>query len=145
MATEYLISFVVSIALAIWVGTDAAKRGMRLPGLWATFVFLIWILGLPTYLIVRGRRAAALRRTGPPGGWAPAGQYSAGQYSAGEYSAGQYPPGQYPPGQYPQYPPAGQPSPPALPPAGWYADPATPGSQRWWDGRGWGDSVRPDS
>jgi hypothetical protein len=32
--------------------------------------------------------------------------------------------------------------PPDLPPAGWYVDPAGQG-QRWWDGRGWSEHVRP--
>jgi len=41
--------------------------------------------------------------------------------------------------------PAGPPPPtPPLPPAGWYADPAgRPGTQRWWDGLGWSDHLRP--
>jgi len=32
---------------------------------------------------------------------------------------------------------------PDLPPAAWYADPAGSGGERWWDGRGWSDQVRP--
>ena len=33
--------------------------------------------------------------------------------------------------------------PPPLPPAGWYADPSGQPGERWWDGRGWSEHVRP--
>lgn len=139
MGTEYLIGLLIAAVVAVFVGADAAKRGIRFPGLWGAFVFLFLILGLPTYLFVRWRHTARLRDAARGGGWEP------GRYPGGQYPGGQYPPGQYPPGQYPSYPPAGQPGEPAGPPAGWYPDPASAGSERWWDGRGWGDAVRTPS
>jgi hypothetical protein len=40
--------------------------------------------------------------------------------------------------------PAEPPGPPPTPPAGWYPDPAGhPGTERWWDGLGWTDHLRP--
>ncbi|HEX3947916.1 MAG TPA: DUF2510 domain-containing protein [Acidimicrobiales bacterium] len=59
-----------------------------------------------------------------------------------------------PPGTSPSSPPAPggispappvPPPPPVLPPAAWYADPAGGNGQRWWDGLGWSDHVRPPS
>jgi hypothetical protein len=43
--------FIAAIA-GILVGQDAAKRGMS-PWGWGLFVFLILIIGLPVYLIVK--------------------------------------------------------------------------------------------
>jgi hypothetical protein len=41
------------------------------------------------------------------------------------------------------YAPTGGGQPPSLPPAGWYPDPSGQPGERWWDGRGWSEHVRP--
>lgn len=48
----YGIGFVIALLVAIWVATDANKRGMNGVA-WAVGVFLLCIVFLPIYLIVR--------------------------------------------------------------------------------------------
>ena len=48
----YGIGFIVVLLIAIWVANDANKRGMN-GVLWAIGVFLLCIIFLPIYLIVR--------------------------------------------------------------------------------------------
>jgi hypothetical protein len=51
-----MISIVVVVGSAVWVYLDATqhKIGGDVPaGVWATFVLLLWIIGLPAYLIQR--------------------------------------------------------------------------------------------
>ena len=47
-----LIGFLIALVAGILVGQDAQKRGMN-PWGWGIFVFLILIIGLPVYLIVK--------------------------------------------------------------------------------------------
>ncbi|MGE5558379.1 MAG: hypothetical protein ACM3WV_07160 [Bacillota bacterium] len=46
------IGLMIAAAAGIMVGMDAEKRGMN-PWGWGIFVFLLCIIGLPVYLIVR--------------------------------------------------------------------------------------------
>jgi hypothetical protein len=46
------IGFLIALVAGILVGLDAQKRGMS-PWGWGVFVFLILIIGLPVYLIVK--------------------------------------------------------------------------------------------
>ena len=46
------IGFLVALLIAIWVATDANKRGMN-GAAWAIGVFFLCIIFLPIYLIVR--------------------------------------------------------------------------------------------
>ena len=48
----YGIGFLIDLAIAIWVASDANKRGMS-GTLWGIGVFLLCIVFLPIYLIVR--------------------------------------------------------------------------------------------
>ena len=75
-----LVALAILLAVSVWVGVDASRRQMSVPGLWAAFVFLILIVGLPTYLIVaiRHPKGGGFRHhpgTGtpplPPAGWYP--------------------------------------------------------------------------
>ena len=75
-----LVALVILLAVSVWVAVDASRRQMSMPGLWALFVFLILIVGLPTYLIVATRHprgGGSRRRPGggppplPPAGWYP--------------------------------------------------------------------------
>ncbi len=84
-----LIVLLIPLAVAIWVGVDASRRHMSMPGLWAVFVFLILIIGLPTYLIVATRHPKggysgggprnAVPPSLPPAGWYPDPSGSGGQ------------------------------------------------------------------
>jgi hypothetical protein len=47
-----VIGIIVAAVCGLLVGQDAAKRGMN-PWGWGIFVFLICIVGLPMYLVVR--------------------------------------------------------------------------------------------
>lgn len=49
----YLIVLFLLCLLACWVYSDADKRHSDCPFLWASFCFLICILGLPSYLVFR--------------------------------------------------------------------------------------------
>ena len=120
-----------SLAVVIWAVIDVSRRPRwQMPpvrkAFWIITLLGGWLLVWPAalvsalmYLTVLRRRLNALV-VGPPGvvgGWAPGGE--------------------------PVGPP---PPPPPLPPAGWYADPAGHmGWQRWWDGLGWTDHLRPVS
>src|SRR5262245_48676240 len=52
-----LFGFGISVGLSIWVYTDArslSERGAKItPVLWAILAFLVWILALPAYLLLR--------------------------------------------------------------------------------------------
>lgn len=48
-----LLFFVVWVALAYWVYKDANKRNMDNAVLWAAITFLLGLIGLVIYLIVR--------------------------------------------------------------------------------------------
>ena len=82
-----LVALLIPLAVAVWVGIDASRRNMSMPGLWALFVFLILILGLPIYLIVATRHpknSGHGPRNGhwrplPPAGWYPDPSGSGGQ------------------------------------------------------------------
>lgn len=86
-----LIVLLIPLAVAVWVATDARRRNMSMPGLWAVFVFLILIIGLPTYLIVATRHPKGGNWTRgpshapshplplPPPGWYPDPSGSGGQ------------------------------------------------------------------
>lgn len=76
---------IVDLIAAIWVAWDARRRGMNAAG-WAIGTFLLLILFLPLYLILRKPVIA------PPTVYPP------GSYPAGTYPPGSYPPGTYPPG-----------------------------------------------
>jgi hypothetical protein len=57
-----IVGIMIALAVAIAVGRDAKSRGMdALP--WGIFVFLILIVGLPVYFIVRKPK---LPKTPPP-------------------------------------------------------------------------------
>lgn len=58
----YLLGAIIAGAIAIWVATDANKRGMN-GVLWGIGVFMLCIVFLPIYLIVRKPEQAQL----PPG------------------------------------------------------------------------------
>ncbi len=49
-----MILFIIPLALGIWVGIDASKRGMNAP-MWGIFTCLLLIIGLPLYLIERNK------------------------------------------------------------------------------------------
>jgi hypothetical protein len=52
MHFSYLFGYIISAAIAYWVYTDANKRGMN-GVVWAIATFLICIISLPLYLIMR--------------------------------------------------------------------------------------------
>jgi hypothetical protein len=66
MLGGYGVGFIIDAAIAIWVATDANKRGMNGIG-WGIGVFLLCIVVLPIYLIVRKPL-----QTSPPYGYPPA-------------------------------------------------------------------------
>ena len=88
-----LVVLLILLAVSVWVAVDARRRQMSMPGLWAVFVFLILIIGLPTYLIVASRhpKGGGPRRSPgggppplppadlPPAGWYPDPSGSGGQ------------------------------------------------------------------
>ncbi len=47
-----IIGLIIAAAIAFWVYKDAESRGMSGIG-WALFTFLLCIIALPVYLIVR--------------------------------------------------------------------------------------------
>lgn len=49
---ELLFGSIIALIIAILIGKDANSRGMNGVG-WGIFVFLICIIALPIYLIVR--------------------------------------------------------------------------------------------
>ena len=93
-----LIGIVIAAAIAFWVGSDANKRGMN-GILWGIGTFLVCIVFLPLYLIMRKPLLVA-------GGVPP-----------GTPVYMQPPPGQYPPQQQGQYPPPPPPPQFQAPPA----------------------------
>jgi hypothetical protein len=85
-----LLPFIIFILIAVWVYKDAEKRGMS-GILWFLIVWLLGIIGLIIYLIVR--KSHPIGGSPPPGAAPPPG----------------YPPQQPPPGYPPQQPPPQQP------------------------------------
>jgi predicted RNA-binding Zn-ribbon protein involved in translation (DUF1610 family) len=55
----------LSLVLAVWVGSDANRRGMN-GLLWGLLVFFTSVVGLLIYLIVAESRNGGVRATGPP-------------------------------------------------------------------------------
>ncbi|GJQ22322.1 MAG: hypothetical protein HRU72_10935 [Planctomycetia bacterium] len=53
-----LIGLLIAAAVAVWVYTDAKKRGYKTPAAigWMIGVFLLMIVVLPVYLIMRTRQ-----------------------------------------------------------------------------------------
>jgi len=66
----YGIGFIIALLIAIWVANDANKRGMNGVG-WAIGVFLLCIVFLPIYLIVRKPILAQQPYGYPPPGAQP--------------------------------------------------------------------------
>jgi len=67
----YFIGAIIAGAVAIWVATDANKRGMNGIG-WGIGVFLLCIVFLPIYLIVRKPLLVQPQFPGAvPGGFVP--------------------------------------------------------------------------
>ncbi len=52
---EYIIGLIVALVIAILIGKDAESRGMSGIG-WGIFTFLLCIVAVPVYLIVRKPR-----------------------------------------------------------------------------------------
>ncbi|MDP4142997.1 MAG: hypothetical protein Q8936_00745 [Bacillota bacterium] len=52
---SYLFGIIIALVVAIIIGKDASSRGMNAIG-WGIFTFLICIITLPIYLIVRKPR-----------------------------------------------------------------------------------------
>jgi zinc-ribbon domain len=96
MLGGYGLGFIIVAAIAIWVATDANKRGMNGIG-WGIGVFLLCIVFLPIYLIVR----KPLQVQPPPYGYPPAPPQPPQPYG--------YPPG---PSAAPPGPPQSQQPPP---------------------------------
>jgi hypothetical protein len=54
-----IIGFVILVAISVWVYKDAEQRGMGTNAyLWAIGTFLLCIIVLPIYLIVRNKQSA---------------------------------------------------------------------------------------
>ncbi len=51
-AVGQLIGVIIAAAIAIWVAKDANSRGMSGLG-WGIFTFLLCIIALPIYLVIR--------------------------------------------------------------------------------------------
>jgi hypothetical protein len=64
------VGVLIALLIAIWVATDANKRGMN-GVLWAIGVFLLCIVFLPIYLIVRKPLLAQQPYGYPPPGQQP--------------------------------------------------------------------------
>ena len=47
------IGLLIALAIGVWVALDAQKHDMRMPVLWGVGVFLLLIVFLPAYFIVR--------------------------------------------------------------------------------------------
>lgn len=61
MEAEYIIAFAFSIVLAWWTLDDAKQRGYHRPYEFGAFLFFVWPLVLPAYLIAtRGWRGIGL-------------------------------------------------------------------------------------
>ncbi len=52
---EYILGLIVALIVAILIGKDASDRGMSGFG-WGLFTFLLCIVAIPIYLIVRKPR-----------------------------------------------------------------------------------------
>jgi hypothetical protein len=99
-----IIGLLIAAAIAFWVYTDAKKRPMNAVG-WAIGTFLLCIVFLPLYLILRKPPLTAGLPPGvpplPPG------------YTYTTMPPGQQPPMQAPPPTFPPPPPATAPPPAA--------------------------------
>ena len=98
-----LIGFVIAAIIAFWVGSDANKRGMN-GILWGIGTFLLCIVFLPLYLIIRKPLLVA--------GQVPQGT----PIYIPPPPHGQYPPTAQPPAQYPPPPPPQFSTPPGTTP-----------------------------
>jgi MFS family permease len=94
----YGIGFIIALLVAVWVATDANKRGMN-GILWGIGVFLVCIVFLPIYLIVRKPLLAQQQ----PYSYPPPGSHPPQPY-------GYNPPAQPSQPSYTPPPPAAQPS-----------------------------------
>jgi hypothetical protein len=56
--------WIVNLAFALWIFSDARTRKMELPGLWAAGCFLLMILVVPFYLAKRPLKAGEVREGG---------------------------------------------------------------------------------
>ena len=61
-----LIGLLIAALVGLWVGFDAQKHGMKLPALWGIGVFLLLIVFLPAYFIVRHRHDQSHPMAPPP-------------------------------------------------------------------------------
>jgi drug/metabolite transporter (DMT)-like permease len=66
----YLLGVIIAAGIGVWVATDANKRGMN-GVLWGIGVFLLCIVFLPIYLIVRKPEQAQLPMAQAPGTFVP--------------------------------------------------------------------------
>jgi Protein of unknown function (DUF2510) len=160
----YVVVWLASLIPVVWAIVDVTRRppwqfsGVR-KVMWALTLGLGWFFLWPLALVSAVWYLSVLRRRFPPTAAQPRNPIVGHRYgwpgSYGPYGGGAYPP-QGPYDQQPQGPqgpqdtyggaadPYGYRPPPAhLPPAGWYTDPAGTPQERWWDGRGWTDHLRP--
>ncbi len=49
--SQFLLAFVLAAAAGTGVFFHAERNGIRHPSAWASFVFLLLIVGLPSYLV----------------------------------------------------------------------------------------------
>ena len=63
---EVLVPLLIAGAIGVWVGLDARKHGMKFPALWGIGVFLVLIVFLPAYFIVRHRHDVQHPMAPPP-------------------------------------------------------------------------------
>jgi hypothetical protein len=50
-AAQFLLAFVLAAAAGTWVFFHAERNRIKHPSLWASFVFLFLVLGLPAYWV----------------------------------------------------------------------------------------------
>jgi hypothetical protein len=56
--------WILNLVVAFWIFSDARKRKMELPGLWATGCFVLMLLVVPFYLAKRPLKAGEVREGG---------------------------------------------------------------------------------
>jgi 4-amino-4-deoxy-L-arabinose transferase-like glycosyltransferase len=60
--TQFLVAFVVDAAVGTYVFFHAERNQIKRPSVWASFVFLLLIIGLPCYVLhvrrVKRKRSA---------------------------------------------------------------------------------------
>jgi hypothetical protein len=64
--TTFIIGLAISLLVSGWVFVDARKHQMRLPLLWAFGTFMVLIVVLPAYFIVRYQRGKHTPTPTPP-------------------------------------------------------------------------------